>query len=256
MTEREKISKELSRREFLKDAGLLVGGTAIGSTVLLAACGDAEIVTETTTKTVTETGGLTTVTTTGPGSTETTTFTQEISSFVCPYCGSEFDTLSELKDHVETEHAGEPVKYAPAKFILQHDNAKCSMCQICASICSMVHFDGMANPQLGGIRLTKADYVNRVLEVTTCRQCEAPSCIQACMFGAISIDETTGARVIDLDKCTGCRQCEQACPFGAIVFNEDINKCFKCDQCGGEPACAKYCPTGALSLVSLTEGGA
>jgi len=50
MTEKEKETKGLSRREFLKDAGLLVGGTAIGSTVLLAACGG-----ETTTETVTAT---------------------------------------------------------------------------------------------------------------------------------------------------------------------------------------------------------
>ena len=38
----EKKRKEpggVSRREFLKDAGLLVGGAAVGSTVLLAACG-------------------------------------------------------------------------------------------------------------------------------------------------------------------------------------------------------------------------
>ena len=77
MTEKKKKSGEISRREFLKDAGLLVGGTAIGSTVLLAACnGDGETVTETVTKTVTSTvpdGAATTVTVTktvevpGPG---------------------------------------------------------------------------------------------------------------------------------------------------------------------------------------------
>ena len=54
MTEKKKKSGEISRREFLKDAGLLVGGTAIGSTVLLAACGG-ETTTETVTKTVTST---------------------------------------------------------------------------------------------------------------------------------------------------------------------------------------------------------
>ena len=41
MTEKEKKeSGGISRREFLKDAGLLVGGAAIGSTALLAACGE------------------------------------------------------------------------------------------------------------------------------------------------------------------------------------------------------------------------
>jgi carbon-monoxide dehydrogenase small subunit len=59
MTEEEKKeSGEISRREFLKDAGLVVGGAAVGSTVLLSACGG-ETTTETktveTTKTVTTT---------------------------------------------------------------------------------------------------------------------------------------------------------------------------------------------------------
>ncbi len=78
MTEKEKKNNSggVSRREFLKDAGLLVGGTAIGSSVLLAACGDGETVTEMVTKTITEQGGTSTktVTVTGePGATATVT---------------------------------------------------------------------------------------------------------------------------------------------------------------------------------------
>ena len=50
--EKKKESGIISRREFLKDAGLVVGGAAIGSTVLLAACGgETETVTSTATKT-------------------------------------------------------------------------------------------------------------------------------------------------------------------------------------------------------------
>ncbi len=70
--EKKKNSREISRREFLKDAGLLIGGTAIGSTVLLAACGDGETVTET----VTAQGGTATVTNTVGGETSTITVTQ------------------------------------------------------------------------------------------------------------------------------------------------------------------------------------
>ncbi len=80
MTEEKKKSGGVSRREFLKDAGLLIGGTAIGSTVLLAACGgDGEAVTDTVTKTVTNNvtttvgGGASTVTATVPGPTITVT---------------------------------------------------------------------------------------------------------------------------------------------------------------------------------------
>ena len=59
MTERKKKkeSDAISRREFLKDAGLLVGGAALSSTVLLASCG----------------GGTTTVTQ-APSSVEATVY--------------------------------------------------------------------------------------------------------------------------------------------------------------------------------------
>lgn len=53
MKEKVKKSGEVSRREFLKEAGLVINGAAIGSTVLLAACAPiAKTVTEATTKPV------------------------------------------------------------------------------------------------------------------------------------------------------------------------------------------------------------
>jgi aerobic-type carbon monoxide dehydrogenase small subunit (CoxS/CutS family) len=70
--EKKKTPEEISRREFLKDAGLLVGGAAIGSGVILAACGDGDGATVTETDTVTATK---TVTSTAPGDTVTVTTT-------------------------------------------------------------------------------------------------------------------------------------------------------------------------------------
>jgi carbon-monoxide dehydrogenase small subunit len=115
MTEKKKNgSGGKTRREFLKDAGLLVGGTAIGSTVLLAACGGGEETTKTVTNTVTNTATVTstttagaatvtdTVTTTAAATTITDTVTE--SKFVCPIDGMEFDTLAALQAHFEAEH--------------------------------------------------------------------------------------------------------------------------------------------------------
>lgn len=117
MTEKKKNgSGGKTRREFLKDAGLLVGGTAIGSTVLLAACGGGETatITDTVTNTVTSTavGGTATVTdtvtsTVGAGETATVTTTATESRFVDPIDGMEFDTLAELKAHFESAHPAE-----------------------------------------------------------------------------------------------------------------------------------------------------
>ena len=119
MTEKEKKgSGGKTRREFLRDAGLLIGGTTIGSTVLLAAC-SGDTATETVTATQTETntvtstvGGGATVTdtvtsTVGAGQTATVTETATASRFVCPIDGMEFDTLAELQAHFEAEHGGE-----------------------------------------------------------------------------------------------------------------------------------------------------
>jgi aerobic-type carbon monoxide dehydrogenase small subunit (CoxS/CutS family) len=84
MSEKEKKRKTtgISRREFLKDAGIIAGGAAIGTTALLAACnggGTTQTVTNTATQTVTTTQqvGTATVTTTvqGPTVTSTTTVT-------------------------------------------------------------------------------------------------------------------------------------------------------------------------------------
>ena len=56
MSEKEE-TKQISRRQFLRNAGIVVGGTAVGSSVLLAACGGEEV-----TKTVTKTVNVTTTT--------------------------------------------------------------------------------------------------------------------------------------------------------------------------------------------------
>ena len=86
----EEIPKEkgtISRREFLKDAGLIVGGATLGSVALASACGGTTTVTGptvTSTKTVTSTvtstvagpgGSVVTVTSPGSGSTATVTKT-------------------------------------------------------------------------------------------------------------------------------------------------------------------------------------
>jgi aerobic-type carbon monoxide dehydrogenase small subunit (CoxS/CutS family) len=68
--EKKKESGAISRREFLKDAGLVVGGAAIGSAVILAACAPKEGATATVTKTVS--GATVTATTTATKTVETT----------------------------------------------------------------------------------------------------------------------------------------------------------------------------------------
>ncbi|MBO4427678.1 MAG: RnfABCDGE type electron transport complex subunit B [Bacteroidales bacterium] len=41
-------------------------------------------------------------------------------------------------------------------------------------------------------------------------------CVEACQFGAISMDSETGLPVIDEQKCTACGACAKACPKALI----------------------------------------
>ncbi|MDD5122939.1 MAG: 2Fe-2S iron-sulfur cluster-binding protein, partial [Dehalococcoidales bacterium] len=99
MSEHEE-TKQISRRQFLKNAGIVVGGTAVGSSFILAACkGDAEEVTK------------------------TVTVTTATAKFKCPYDGQEFDTYAELQAHVEAAHKeGDPITFT--KFVSPYDGAE------------------------------------------------------------------------------------------------------------------------------------
>lgn len=96
---------EVSRRKFLKGAGIVIGGTAMGSVFLLSSCGDGGEVTKTVTKTTTTPGQ--TVTTTAGGTTQTVTTTAgAVTKYICPFDNQEFDTLAALKAHLEANHVG------------------------------------------------------------------------------------------------------------------------------------------------------
>jgi xanthine dehydrogenase YagT iron-sulfur-binding subunit len=104
MSEEEKKKPEgLSRREFLKDAGLVVGGATVGSMAILSACsGDTSTVTNTVTNTVTST-----TTVGGAGSTVTTTVTATgagVTKYIDPVDGSEWPTAEALRAHFLAAH--------------------------------------------------------------------------------------------------------------------------------------------------------
>jgi len=81
MSEEEK-KPGLSRREFLKDAGLVVGGATVGSMAFLSSC-----------KTTT----ITTTTTAPP-------VTTVVSKFIDPVDGTEWPTLAALQSHFASAH--------------------------------------------------------------------------------------------------------------------------------------------------------
>lgn len=83
-----------------------------------------------------------------------------------------------------------------------------------------------------------------------CRHCLDPSCVQACIVGAL-IRTPTGAVTYDPTTCIGCRYCMVACPFGLVRYEwgEAVPEVVKCSLCHDavsgwqrEPACTAACP--------------
>ena len=91
-------------------------------------------------------------------------------------------------------------------------------------------------------------------------------CVDACQFGALSMDPETGLPVVDEEKCTACGACVKACPKkiielrnkgpkGRRVFVSCVNMekggvarkacSAACIGCG---KCAKACPFGAITV--------
>ncbi len=92
-------NKQISRRQFLRNAGIVVGGTAVGSTFILSACGNGDEVTKTVT-----------VTTATP-------------KFVSPFDGQEFDSLSALEAYITENYLDQDI-VTVNKYISPYDGAE------------------------------------------------------------------------------------------------------------------------------------
>ncbi|MDO9333266.1 MAG: 4Fe-4S dicluster domain-containing protein [Dehalococcoidales bacterium] len=87
-----------------------------------------------------------------------------------------------------------------------------------------------------------------------CQQCTEPSCVSACLTGALSRNPETGVVTTDEDRCIGCWTCILACPYGSIRQDALKHKPVKCDLCQGAetPACVLNCPNEALTCEEVT----
>jgi Fe-S-cluster-containing dehydrogenase component len=105
-----------------------------------------------------------------------------------------------------------------------------------------------------------------------CMQCVDPSCVSACMFGAMHkagegkrhfAGEKKGSGIVIWDKytCTGCRYCQIACAFNVPKFEwfDAFPRIVKCELCNqradparsgpyaiANPACCEACPREAV----------
>ena len=115
----------------------------------------------------------------------------------------------------------------------------CTGCRMCEAVCSMFHF-AESNPARSRV-VVREDGLLGIFSTVVCRQCEEPTCVEACPARAIRLHPLLGNPVINLEACTACLACIQACPHGAIFTDAATGAPLICDLCGGDPACARFC---------------
>jgi len=135
----------------------------------------------------------------------------------------------------------------------------CIGCRLCEIACMVEHSGcsdvfkalrpGRPRPCPGTVVEVEGD---RALSIS-CRHCDHPPCVLACLTGAMH-RSPEGRVVVDRKRCAGCWTCVLVCPFGAVAKGPDRKVASKCDFCPGRdrPACVEACPNRALRVVEGT----
>ena len=137
----------------------------------------------------------------------------------------------------------------------------CMNCRLCEIMCVVSHSQskniikayrkerGTLVPRM---RVEKEGHASFAVQ---CRHCEDPTCVEACMTGAMAINPATGNVEHDPARCVGCWMCVMVCPTGALRTNPHHHVVAKCDLCveRGVPACVEACPNEALVLEEDDE---
>lgn len=157
--------------------------------------------------------------------------------------------------------------------VIMPDPTLCIGCLTCEIICSNVHREvGLSD--VPRIRI----YNNLDIEVdqviidnygdrgqyhqSPCLQCPDAPCLFVCPAEALVVEPTSGARIIDEDKCIACGRCATACAYPTIpeaeatgrevlgqrsrITYDPVKDVYaKCDLCYWReegPACVERCP--------------
>ncbi len=136
---------------------------------------------------------------------------------------------------------------------LFYDVKKCMGCRSCEIACAVAHsacgelFKALEEEVLSLPRVKVFASEGKNYPVS-CRNCQDPKCVDACMAAALVFDKQKGMVEHNEKRCVGCWMCVMVCPYSAIRPNLKTKMPIRCDKCKDkeEPACVKACPTGAI----------
>ncbi len=140
------------------------------------------------------------------------------------------------------------------------DQRTCIGCHACTVACKTEH-----QIPVGQFR-TWVKYVDsgtfpdstRDFGVMRCNHCTDAPCVKICPTTAL-FKRDDGIVDFDNERCIGCKSCMQACPYDAIYIDEDTHTAAKCNFCahrvdqGLEPACVTVCPTHSIWVGDLED---
>jgi Fe-S-cluster-containing dehydrogenase component len=159
---------------------------------------------------------------------------------------------------------------ANADGLVVADPTRCVGCRRCELACTEFN-EGKAQPSMARVKVGRnfnygpeglgagfwqdnGRFGDHTIIQDTCKQCPHPvPCQLACPNDAIEVVEPVNARVVNQEKCVGCRICQRACPWGMTSFDEEIEKATKCHLCEGSPECVEACPVGALQYIPWVD---
>lgn len=180
-----------------------------------------------------------------------------------------------------------PVRPGPDAVGMLYDSTRCVGCRACQTACKVANQLPPDAVAVGGAAYDAPVDLNATTKTIVkafpsaggpafmkqqCMHCVDPSCVSACMLGAMHKEgeglrriegERAGTGIVLWDKytCTGCRYCQIACAFNVPKFEwyEAFPYIVKCELCGhradprrggplavANPACCEVCPRGAV----------
>lgn len=140
------------------------------------------------------------------------------------------------------------------------DQRTCIGCHACTVACKTEHQVPLGQFRTWVKYIDKGEFPDTTREfgVMRCNHCTDAPCVKICPTQAL-FRRDDGIVDFDNSRCIGCRSCMQACPYDAIYIDEDTNTAAKCNFCahridqGLEPACVVVCPTESIWVGDLDD---